>query len=51
MLLDDDESVVARRLLDEIQYAAAKHPMIYHAMQEGLLYHIDSACGVDNGDF
>jgi hypothetical protein len=37
MLLDDDESVVARRILSEIEYAAKKHPTIYHGVQKGLM--------------
>jgi hypothetical protein len=41
MLLDDDESLVARRILSEIEYAAKKHPRIYHAVQKGLMDHID----------
>jgi hypothetical protein len=47
MLLDDDESVVARRILSEIEYAAKKHPRIYHAVQKGLKDHIDGVKAVD----
>jgi hypothetical protein len=50
MLLYDDESLVARRILSEIEYAAKKQPRIYHAVQKGLMDHIDGANTVGHGD-
>jgi hypothetical protein len=40
-LLHEDMSVVARRLLSDIEYAAQKHPILYHAVHEGLMERFD----------